>query len=264
MEGLLVTLGCSWVKGVGAHYEEGISKDEYIDLKMSEEHIGPYAFRTLLAERNNLELVSFGAGASSNKRQFRCATKFFSGPEFEEYQDKYSTIIVLWGLTSTARDEQWDIENKKWRSFLYGVDYKLRGSKFEDYHNYSELMLRRFYDHDVEVNLLSDQMKHWNEFFKCKGVKNMWFDILNHHDYKYKFDNLMMDDGDPRDLLSRITTHKTKDKFHLSIWDSDCSRIEKGVFTKTLNPYSNHPTKKGHEKIFSLLDPYVKNLLRDS
>ena len=261
MDGLLVTLGCSWVKGIGANYEEGMTREEYQKHRFSDEHTKPYAFPTLLAERNNLELVSFGVGGSSNKRQFRKATEFFSSPRFEEYQNKYSTIIVLWGLTSTARDEQYDIETKKWKNFLYGTSYRIIDP---DYADYSKLMLRRFYDHDFEINLLSDQMRHWNEFFKYKGVKNMWFDILNPHDYKYKFDNLCMDDGDPRDLLSRVTTHKTRDRFHFSLQKTDCSRVAKGIITKTLNPHSNHPTKKGHEKIFSLLDPYVKELLPHS
>ena len=256
MDGLLVTLGCSWVKGIGANYEEGMTREEYKEHSKLEEYIAPHAFRTLLAERNNLELVSFGAGGSSNKRQFRKATEFFSSPEFEEYQNKYSTIIVLWGLTSTARTEKYDTRYRGWMNFLYGSE-----PKDPDYIEHNNLMLKRFHDNQAEVDLLSDQMRHWNEFFKYKGVKNLWFDILNHHDYKYEFDNLCMDDGSPRDLLSRITNHKTRDKFHLSVWRSDCTRTEKGVFTKTLNPYSNHPTKKGHEKIFNLLDPYVKELL---
>jgi|TARA_B100000085_G_scaffold124379_1_gene113175 lysophospholipase L1-like esterase len=260
MDGLLVTLGCSWVKGIGAQYEDGMSMDEYREHNKLEEYIAPHAFRTLLAERNNLEIVNFGEGGSSNKKQFRYATEFFSSPEFEEYQNKYSTIIVLWGLTSTARTEKFDTNFKQWINLLYGAEHR----NDPDYVGHNDIMLRRFYDNQAEIDVLSDQMRHWNEFFKYKGVKNLWFDILNHHDYKYKFDNLCMDDGGPRDLLSRITTHKTRDRFHFSIWKSDCSRSAKGVFTKTLNPHSNHPTKKGHEKIFNLLDPYVKELLPHS
>ena len=258
MDGLLVTLGCSWVKGIGAQYEDGMSMDEYREHNKLEEYIAPHAFRTLLAERNNLEIVNFGEGGSSNKKQFRYATEFFSSPEFEEYQNKYSTIIVLWGLTSTARTEKFDTNFKQWINLLYGAEHR----NDPDYVGHNDIMLRRFYDNQAEIDVLSDQMRHWNEFFKYKGVKNLWFDILNHHDYPYEFDNLCMDkDGSPRDLLSRITTHKTRDRFHFSVWKSDCARTEKGVFTKTLNPYSNHPTKKGHEKIFNLLDPYVKELL---
>ena len=270
MDGLLVTLGCSWVKGIGAQYEDGMSIEEYRERNKLEEYIAPHAFRTLLAERNNLEIVNFGEGGSSNKKQFRYATEFFSSPEFEEYQNKYSTIIVFWGLTSTARTEKFDTTIKVdeygnvvdglWINLLYGAASK--GDP--DYLGHNEIMLKRFYDNQAEVDVLSDQMRHWNEFFKSKGVKNLWFDILNHHDYKYKFDNLCMEDGSPRDLLSRITTHKTKDKFHFSIWKSDCFRTGKGIYTKTLNPHSNHPTKKGHERIFNLLDPYVKELLPHS
>ena len=261
MDGLLVTLGCSWVYGIGANYEDGWTLEQYRqdDHFKQEEHVGPYAFRTLLAERNNLEAVNFSAGGSSNKRQLRHATEFFSSPEFEEYQNKYSTIIVLWGLTSTARTEKYDTRYRDWVNLLYGSQPRV-----QEYIEHNNLMLKRFHDNQAEVDVLSDQMRHWNEFFKSKGVKNMWFDILNHHEYKHKFDNLMMDDGEPRDLLSRITTHKTKDKFHWSVWKADCHRVQKGIITKTLNPHSNHPTKKGHEKIFNLLDPYVKELLHHS
>tara|TARA_B100000902_G_scaffold394719_1_gene451617 strand:- start:18 stop:830 length:813 start_codon:yes stop_codon:yes gene_type:complete len=263
MGGLLVTLGCSWVKGVGAQYVDGMTLEQYQEVteKGYRELDTPYTFIHHLAERNNLELVNFGVGGSSNKKQFRKATEFFSSDEFKKYQDKYSTIIVLWGITSTARTEVYNIHKKKFENLLYKADHK--GTKFILEHN--RIMVENYYDHEIEVYLLTNQMKHWDDFFELKGVKNMWFDILNHHDYTQNFDNLCLNDGDgPRDLLSRITTHKTKDKFHFSLWKTDCDRVKKGVFTKTLNPYSYHPTKKGHEKIFNLLDPYVKNLLRDS
>ena len=257
MDGLLITLGDSWVKGIGAHYTDGMTRDEYKENRENEELIAPLAFRTLLAERNNLELKNFAVGGSSNKKQFRLATEFFSSAEFEEYQNKYSTIIVLWGITSTARTELYDVESGKWENLLYGARNNKR--LIPEYQSMNRLMLERFYEHEEEVDVLSHQMKHWNEFFKSKGVKNLWFDILNHHEYKFKFDNLCM--SYPRDLLSKVTIHKERDKFHFSTWTIDCSRVKKGLILKTLNPHSNHPTKKGHEKIFNLLDPYIKDLL---
>lgn len=257
MDGLLVTLGDSWVRGVGVNYKEGVSKEEYKACKSIEEEIRPYAFRTLLAERNNLEIVNFSVGGSSNTKQFRLATEFFSSPKFKEYQNKYSTIIVLWGITSTARVELYDVQTELWENILY----RPRSNKKADpqYETIRRCMFERFYDHEEEVSVLSHQMKHWNEFFKSKGVKNLWFDILNHHEYKFDFDNLCLDY--PRDLLSQITTYKQKEKYHFSVWNVDCYRVKKGVAFKTLNPLSYHPTIEGHEKIFDLLDPYVKDLL---
>lgn len=253
MDGLLITLGCSWVKGVGAHYEEGMSEEEYMLHRNNNEYVAPYAFRTLLAERNNLELVNFAEGGSSNARQFRRATEFFSSKEFEEYQNKYSTIIVLWGITSTARNEFYDSKNKRYAQLFYARDSR------SEYKLLRQLMLEQFYDHQEEVKQLANKMKHWNDFFRGKGVKNLWFDIFNHHAYNVEFNNLCLDY--PRDLLSQITSHKQKDRFHFSNWAIDCSRVRKGMISKTLNPHSKHPTKKGHEKIFDLLDPYVKDLL---
>ena len=260
MGGLIVTFGDSWVYGIGAQYKDGMSKEEYRNTKDQDDLIDPIAFRTLLAERNNLELRNYAAGGSSNKKQFRHANEFFSSDEFAKFQRKYSTIIVLWGITSTARTEQYNIHKRTFENLLYGAKHK--GDKLMLEHN--KIMLNRYYDHQIEVELLTQQMKHWNEFFKFKGVKNMWFDILNHHDYSYKFDNLCMNNGGPRDLLSRLTSYKLRDKFHFSMSEVDCSRVERGLKAKDLNPYSKHPTRVGHEKIFNLLDPYVKGLLSDS
>lgn len=258
MDGLLVTLGCSWVYGVGAHYKEGMTREEYELHGRDEEQVKPYAFRTLLAERNNLEPVNFSLGGSSNQRNFRLATEFFSSQEFEEYQNKYSTIIVLWGITSTARNEVYDASIKEWRKLLYNKNTP----KTEEHHDRNllrDILVAKFYDHDEEVRILSNHMRHWNQCFNCMGVKNLWFDTLNHHKYNYEFNNICLDH--PRDLLSQITSHKENDRFHGSVHTIDCDRVKKGIKQKILNPYTKHPTKKGHEKIFDLLDPYVKNLL---
>ena len=255
MDGLLVTLGDSWVKGIGAQYTDGMTRDEYVETRENEELIAPLAFRTLLAERNNLELKNFAVGGSSNARQFRKATEFFSSKEFEEYQNKYSTIIVLWGITSTARNEVFNAKSKRYVQEFFSRPDNINPER----RLYRQLMLEHFYDDQEEVKQLANKMRHWNDFFKGKGVKNLWFDILNHHDYNVEFNNLCLDY--PRDLLSQITSYKQKDRFHFSNWTIDCSRVKKGVISKTLNPHSNHPTKKGHEKIFDLLDPYVKDLL---
>jgi len=263
MDGLLVTFGCSWVKGKGASYREGMSRDEYDKMSQVDEINSPFAFRTLLAERNNLEHINFSINGSSNQRQFRDATKFFSSQEFEEYQRKYSTIIVLWGITSTARTEVFDIRKRKWAKIFYNWNMSavqnFEDASKKDYVDLRDLMIRSFYDHDIEVDRLSYEMRHWNQFFKGIGVKNLWFDVLNHYDYNVEFNNLCLDY--PRDLLSQITSHKQKDRFHFSQRSLDCRRVSKGIMRKTLNPHSHHPTKKGHEKIFEILDPYVKDLL---
>lgn len=232
----LVTFGCSWTAGVGACYEPGMSNGEYESIHKEE---GGFSFRSIISNHFGIENVNFAVKGSSNQRQFRLAEDY----DFED-------CIVLWGITSTSRFEVWNNEKSKYKDLFMTADPTWIKPDVLDYIRFTR---ERFYDHDQEVKRLESRMKHWNHYFKSIGVKNYWFDTLNHHDYRV--DN-MIEIGNPRDLLSRLSNCDDK-TYHYSHFKMDCDRIHIAEKKGLVNPYSFHPTKKGHKIIADWFIPWL-------
>ena len=184
-QALLITFGCSWTFGIGAGYVEGMSDSDYRELHENIEFADQLSFRAVLSEKFNLLNRNFASGGSSNQRQFRLAKNFFISKEFSELQKKYDNVIVLWGITSTARNECYRLTDKRYYNFLYNL-------KPENNWPLPEMFVKYSYDHDSLVDELAAEISHWNEFFKYKNIKNLWFDTFNHYDYlgfEKKLDN---------------------------------------------------------------------------
>ena len=73
MENILVTFGCSWTYGVGAHYETDMTEKEYKVNMWNKTIIEQYAFRTLISGKIGFKNINFSGGGSSNQHQFRLA-----------------------------------------------------------------------------------------------------------------------------------------------------------------------------------------------
>ena len=227
----LVTFGCSWTAGVGAFYDREVEQTEFQERRDEYDN----AFRHVLCKRHGFTHENFAQGGSSNARQFRLATEHFNKPIKEE-------TIVLWGITTTARGEFYS--NKKDKPV--SVQYNSNRPKL--YPDLTRLMREEYYNEDYEVDILNNLMIHWNKFFESIGVKNYWFDTFNHHDYKQDIKNLCWKNNKPRDLLSKLTD-VSHDTYHFSNWRNDCGRTRKGCSLGLLNPFTYHPTKRGHEMI---------------
>lgn len=175
MKRLLITLGCSWTYGVGVGYTEGMSAEEYKSLAWNTDLCDQYSFRGLLCQKFGLENKNFSLGGSSNQAQFRRAKVFFSSEEFKKIKKEYDQILVLWGITSTARNELYNLQTNKLENFFYTTtDWPL-----------GKAILKYTYNHDHEVDLLNTEINHWNMFFDSLGISNLWFDTFNHHDYRF-------------------------------------------------------------------------------
>lgn len=172
---LLVTFGCSWTLGVGVGYTPTLTRDEYMNIAWDCQACDSLSFRGLLSKKFNLETRNFASGGSSNQRQFRLARNFFISKEFSQLQKKYDNIIILWGITSTARNECYRLTDKRYYNFFYG--HKIPNWPLP------EMFVKYSYDHDILVDELAIEITYWNEFFKYKNIKNLWFDTFNHHDY---------------------------------------------------------------------------------
>jgi hypothetical protein len=175
MKRLLITFGCSWTWGLGAGYKSGMSDSEYREMAWNAESCDPYSFRTLLCRQFGLENKNLSFCGSSNQAQFRQAKLFFSSQEFTELQKQFDQIFVLWGITSTARNEFYNLETKKIKKCFYT----------DDSWPFCKYILKYVYDHEHEVDLLATEIHHWNLFFKNLKISNLWFDTFNHHDYVF-------------------------------------------------------------------------------
>jgi hypothetical protein len=131
------------------------------------------SFRGILSSNLKLDHINWSEGGSSNQRQFRLAKKFFISDKFCSLKTRYKKIIVLWGITSTARNEMFDLETKEMVNFFLDSSEP----------SIAKQLVKYSYDHDNEVFQLSLDMKFWNLFFKQHGIDNFWFDTFNHHNY---------------------------------------------------------------------------------
>lgn len=172
---LLITFGCSWTYGVGAGWSTDMSKKQYDVIKRDPSMCSKLSFRGILADRFDMHNLNFAFGGSSNQAQFRRAEKFFISDYFKNLRKEYSDVIVLWGITSTSRNEVYGLDTKKYRGFFY--------SDADKFWPLSKDFLMYTYDHAVEVIELKMKMAHWNEYFLSMGIQNRWFDTFNHHDY---------------------------------------------------------------------------------
>lgn len=262
----LVTLGCSWVYGVGSAYDptrSSLDTREYHKIAWDDSLNDIHSFRGILSRKYNLNNINFSFGGSSNQRQFRVAKEFFMSDEFAEIKD--TKIIVLWGITSTARNEFYSLDEKDYLNFIYHQPAKFYEKKWNRPWPFPKLMLQYSYDHDVVVKELSLEMKFWDEFFTNRGITNYWFDTINPHDYSYSERMLFRDQYTHGDLLSILASNaglqEKDDVYHISTWVSDTNRIPVLNELGLLNPISHHPTKTGHEKLAELFYSVIEDSL---
>ena len=172
MKRLLVTFGCSWTYGVAVGYRKNMTGDEHKAIAWEKSICDPLSFRGILSRKYRLVNKNFAKGGSSNQCQFRLAKMFFTSNDFKKLQSEFDQIIVLWGITSTARNELYINSANCRKNFFYS------SSETE-----AKLMTKYFYNHAHEVEQLLTEIRFWNDYFESKNINNLWFDTFNHHEY---------------------------------------------------------------------------------
>ena len=178
---MLVTLGDSWVYGVGAGYsfDNPISKKVYVAKRESEEFLN-CSFRTLLAKKMGVKNINFSRGGSSNQKQFRLASEYF-------LRDKnvVKNGIVLWGITSVYRNEFFNTKLNKYENFFVP----------DPTHDIvlSKVLSVRYMSEKVEIEKLYYNIELFNYYFKSIGIKNYWFNIFNDHKYPNHINNILFE-----------------------------------------------------------------------
>jgi hypothetical protein len=135
------------------------------------------SWRGLLSQKIGFNNLNFSCGASSNQKQFRLATEFFASSQYGVVKKRFDRIIVIWGITSTARNELWSLDHNDFHNFFL--------SEYND--EFSRFIVEHCYDHDAEVFQLRNLMLFWNLFFKNQNIKNFWVDTFNTHNYDFNF-----------------------------------------------------------------------------
>lgn len=272
----LVTFGCSWTYGVGAHYTKDLSESEYMETRNSEDIVFPYSFRGILSKKFSLTNHNLSKGGASNEYNFETANEIFGDSE-KRKRLLDSKPIVLWGITATPRiyrkSKNLFLPHNRPQSILYFLDdpsyiqnpslddlkYILNDQEFL----YCALHLKLFYDHDHEVRKLANLIQIWNDIFDFHDIPVIWFDTFNTHNY-YNHPKNYIAEGD---LCSQLLKHQKidiksgKKWYHLSEWCDDDPRITAAVKNDLLNPFTYHPNQTGHQIIASLLssklEPYL-------
>tara|TARA_B100000925_G_scaffold89582_1_gene64755 strand:+ start:736 stop:1479 length:744 start_codon:yes stop_codon:yes gene_type:complete len=245
----LVTFGCSWTRGIGTFYHEGMTREEYriiTDTKDPESFAlqDVYSFRILLAERLGAENINFSQGGSSNQKQERHAIEYFN-------QNSPEDTVVLWGITSLVRNEH--PINGKLQNYMYST--RQHDKWPQETIDAIAYHYDHFFDEKLELVRINNMMIHWNKFFEAHKIPNLWFQTFNSYRFPEPVERLA-----PRDLLTNLTHPAVRDD-HMSDWKLDSHRIRKAVRDKLVNPYSLHPTVETHVKIADMLEPHLRSVL---
>lgn len=268
----LITFGCSWAWGAGVGYVDGMSINEFKPIVFDKELADKHSFRSLLAEQYGYKNINFSIWKSSNKKQFRLARQFFSSDIFKEIKGRGDEVIVLWGITSTGRNEVFSVKQSEYLNFLLNNPH----ARDDEEEKLSNFFLENLYNHQHEIFELAQDMAHWNEYFKLSGVQNYWFDSFNHHDYtvnspgsgpdyinKTSIENFAVNHEHSRDLMSQLAMGSGIDnfdsKYHSSAWVLDTDRAKLLVEKRLVNPFSYHPTAMGHIKIAEMMSSLFNN-----
>jgi hypothetical protein len=177
MRTLLITFGCSWTFGVGAGYQLGQTEAELRAHCYDRRLADTLSWRGQLCQRLGWSNLNFSSGGSSNQRQFRLAQETFNRRDTKDFLDQFDRVVVLWGITSTARNELYSLAHQSPYNFFYG-----RGEPLAE--AFTECLVKHSYDHDYEVFSLVRHMLHWNNYFELLGIENYWFDSFNTHHYQ--------------------------------------------------------------------------------
>jgi len=251
---ILLSFGCSWTFGTGLCYTNDTSEKDYINDAWNNQYANKYSYRTLISQKFNFYNLNYAEGRSSNQRQFRFARELFSDPMFQEVC-KMHKVVVMWAITSTCRNEFWSNTSNEYYNFKHDDNLKSNDLPFA-LREISKLWIDEVYKHDREVEELSQQMTIWNGFFANLGIDNLWIDTFNTHDYPMYHSNYVTPD-----LLSFLSNKKSNSSYHMSSWKNDSDKIKPLVDSGVLNPYSFHPTRKGHELIANMLIPYFNKFI---
>jgi len=268
----LATFGCSWTAGVGASYNSTVPDEEtYKKYAWDSDMNYPNSFRGILCNRFNLGNFNVSKGGASNDYNFETASSIF-GNEQKRKEFLDSDPLVLWGITSTARlyrnGESIFLNHNREESIGYFLDDEYaKNPSLDDLkyilgnheYLYSALHLKMYYNHDTEVLRLANLIQNWNVIFEFYKIPVIWFDTFNTHNYYNNPDNFIKGDLLSRMLeYKKIKYRKNKKWYHLSDWTNDDPRITAGVKNKLLNPYSYHPSAKGHSVIADILSPSIR------
>lgn len=169
---LLITFGCSWTAGIGSGYQKGMTEQQYKDIAWDNNINDQQSFRGIICRELDYHSLNFSRGGASNQEQLRLARNYFASELYDNHRQQYNEILVLWGITSTARIEIFSVQHQSRRSVLLSENLPLCKAIVADH-----------YDHHHEISQLADEIRFWDQFFSKEKIRIGWFDSFNHHEY---------------------------------------------------------------------------------
>ena len=239
---ILVTFGCSWTFGVGANYVKGMSESEYTENAWNDIISSNLSFRGLISKNLEFKNINFAIPGSSNQRQFRLAKKFFFSDFFNNLKN-HNEILVLWGITSTARNELYSIEDSNYRNFFYTERSNPPAWPFP------KNFLMYSYDHNNSVHNLIQEIKMFNLLFDRHDIKCIWFDTFNHHDYKKNKNSLTPHEEKSYNILKGVDWPSYDDYIN-----GNCNEIDQTILNEITMDMGNNGN-------YISTDNYLKNFL---
>ena len=267
-----VYFGCSWTYGKCISLLPNQSTDS-VDLDQERIIADDLAYRSLITKNFNACQLNLSRPGSSNDRQFRYASERYIGIKranpFYRISEPDPKIFwpagdpvennehVIWFITSTARKEFYHVASKE-----YHNEVLTKASR-----DIGKIYASDYYDHGYELERLAQQMILWNHYFSSVGVRNIWVDTFNHHDYPVHIPNLVRFESGFNDLMTNLCIYLGYTPISVETHASqfkptpDDSRSKYLLDLGYLNPTTLHPTIEAHQIISDLLTPKIKMLL---
>ena len=163
---ILITFGCSWTWGIGSSYTENIKNADDLEtsILINEDYNNwndVYSYRGLVTNKYNFTNLNFSKPGSSNQKQFRFAREFFTNTKNINLLKQAKNVIIMWGITSTARTEFWYNETNKFESVVFnnneeghiptgfGLKRKTNLVSHNDTHDVVRVLILDLYNHEI-------------------------------------------------------------------------------------------------------------------
>lgn len=265
---VLVAAGCSWVS---AKYIDRDPNADTIDFEHVEDPavVSEYSFAGQLQRRlgfDQLELLA--SSGSNNDQQSKRIVEFV-----DNNRDKYSSIFVLWGLTSLYRWDMYSESTEDVKSCVYGMPAHRSVRSQEKFEQEVKTYFTLFWNREYELEKLGQKVLLLDGYLNSLKINHLFFNSFQSYtdqDLKIKrigdnhFYNIKQENNDMLSLLqkhTKIKTNKNKNWLNLFV-DKDKQlngpNIKDLQNSGWLDRATAHPTIKSHRVIADKLYDFVK------
>lgn len=253
---VLIAAGCSWVAGRAIDCDPSATEFNFSHVE-DPESVKQHSFAGILQRRLDLDELHFIArNGSNNEEQCLNLVSFI-----EDNYKNYSTIFVLWGLTSIYRWQMYSASTGQSEACMVGKKFKVDALTKEVKYHFSH-----HWDKDTELKKLKNNVVLVNGYLKNLGIEHIFFNAFQ----SYKISDVpefYQGTEENNDLLSLLCVQNNVKISDSSVPWLNLLKPQDKQFNNTsvkelqkehwLDQATAHPTIKAHKLIADELYNYI-------